>query len=115
MKDMAVSVLVVLGGVFALLGALGVLRMPDVFCRMQSTTKATTLGVGLTMLAMALHFADIASISRAVVIVGFVYLTAPIGAHMLGRGAYRNRVKMDPRTEIDDLASMPMPTESEIS
>lgn len=105
MIDFIVSVCLVLGGIFSLLGAIGVLRMPDVYCRMQSTTKATTLGVGLVMIATMVNRGDSSSIARGLVIIGFVYLTAPIGAHVLGRAAYRHGVARDSRTTIDDLAS----------
>ncbi len=69
MIDFIVSVCLVLGGIFSLLGAIGVLRMPDVYCRMQSTTKATTLGVGLVMIATMVNRGDSSSIARGLVII----------------------------------------------
>lgn len=77
----------VVGAIFCLLGALGMIRLPDVYCRMQSATKATTLGVGLVMLAVAIAFRDIGVTARAATIVLFVFVTAPVGSHMLVRVA----------------------------
>ena len=93
----------VVGAVLMLLAALGVVRMPDLFSRMQAATKASTLGVGCMMLAVAVHFADLAVTTRAVLIVAFVFLTAPVSAHMIGRAAYYVGVPLWEGTTLDEL------------
>ncbi len=87
--DLLVAVLVVLGGVFAAGAALGVLRMPDVYIRMHASTKAGTLGVGLTLLGLAVHFGELGVVTRALAAILFFLITAPVAAHMIGRAAYR--------------------------
>ncbi len=58
MTDFATGILWIVGSSFAFLAALGVLRMPDVFTRMQASTKASTLGLGCLLIGAALQFAD---------------------------------------------------------
>jgi multicomponent Na+:H+ antiporter subunit G len=102
-REAATVVLMVVGGVLMLLAALGVVRMPDVYSRMQSATKASTLGVGCTMLAVAVDFGDLAITTRVVLIVAFVFLTAPISAQMIGRAAYYVGVPLWKGTTLDEL------------
>jgi multicomponent Na+:H+ antiporter subunit G len=83
------AVLVILGGVFTAVAGIGVVRLPDVFIRMHAATKVGTLGSGLIVAGVAVHFADPGVVVRCVLIVGFLLLTAPIGAHMIGRAALR--------------------------
>jgi multicomponent Na+:H+ antiporter subunit G len=80
--------LLLLGSIFMLLAAIGLARMPDVFMRLHSTTKSTTLGVGCIMLGVALFFNDFAIGVRALAIVAFMFSTTPVAAHMIGRAAY---------------------------
>jgi multicomponent Na+:H+ antiporter subunit G len=102
-REAATVVLMVVGAVLTLLAALGMVRMPDLYSRMQSATKASTLGVGCTMLAVAIDFADLAITTRVVLIVAFVFLTAPISAHMIGRAAYYVGVPLWKGTTLDEL------------
>ena len=102
-REVVTVALMVVGAVLSLLAALGVVRMPDVYSRMQSATKASTLGVGCTMLAVAIDFAELAITIRVVLIVAFVFLTAPISAHMIGRAAYYVGVPLWEGTTLDEL------------
>jgi multicomponent Na+:H+ antiporter subunit G len=102
-REAITVILMVVGAVLTLLAALGMVRMPDVYSRMQSATKASTLGVGCLMLAVAVDFADLAITTRAVLIVAFVFLTAPISAHMIGRAAYYVGVPLWKGTTLDEL------------
>jgi multicomponent Na+:H+ antiporter subunit G len=102
-REATTVVLMVVGAVLMLLAALGVVRMPDLYSRMQSATKASTLGVGCTMLAVAVDFADLAITTRVLLIVAFVFLTAPISAQMIGRAAYYVGVPLWKGTTLDEL------------
>lgn len=95
--------LVILGGFFCFVAGLGLLRMPDVFIRMHASTKAGTLGSGLILIAVAVFFADTATITRAVATIVFLLITAPVAAHMIGRAAFRSGVPMW-RTSIEEGA-----------
>ncbi|MEM6637124.1 MAG: monovalent cation/H(+) antiporter subunit G [Pseudomonadota bacterium] len=94
MIDFVVGILVLSGGLFAFVAGLGVLRLPDVMIRMHASTKVGTLACGLVMLGVILHFQETSLVLRAVAIVGFLLLTAPIGAHMIGRAAIRTGVPL---------------------
>ena len=95
--------LLILGGLFALVAGIGVLRLQDVFMRMHASTKAGTLGVGLTLVALAILSADIASVSRSIAAFLFILITAPVAAHIVGRAAHRTGQAMWDRTHRDDL------------
>lgn len=94
MTDIIVGVLLLLGSGFAVIGALGLLRMPDILIRMHASTKIGTLACGLVIAASAVAFQDASIVVRAVLIVLFILLTAPIGSHMIGRAAIATGVKL---------------------
>ena len=102
MTDFVTGILWIVGSSFAFLAALGVLRMPDVFTRMQASTKASTLGLGCLLLGAALQFADLASIIRVVSIAAFTLLTTPVSAHLIARAAYRADIPLWDGTVLDE-------------
>lgn len=101
--DLAIAALLLAGGIFACIAGVGVLRLQDVLQRTHAATKAGTLGVGLIVLAVALYFHSVGVTTRAIAIFAFLLMTAPIGAHMIGRAAYRTRVPLWTKTEVDEL------------
>jgi multicomponent Na+:H+ antiporter subunit G len=103
MTDLLLALLLLLGGLFCFVAALGMLRLPDLLTRMHAATKAGTLGVGLLVLAAALYFAELGMTLRALTVALFVGLTAPVAAHLIGRAAYRAGVVLFYRTKIDQL------------
>ena len=96
-------VLLLLGSLFMLLAAIGMVRMPDVLTRMHSSTKSSTLGVGLIMLGVALVFSDFAVGVRALAIVIFMFTTTPVSAHMIARAAYLSGVPLWEGTLSDEM------------
>ena len=94
MSEYVVAVLVLIGGAFAAIGALGIVRMPDVLIRMHAATKTGTLATILIIVGTAVHFGSTEMTIRAVAIILFLLLTAPIAAHMIGRAAYTTGVKL---------------------
>ena len=82
-------IFLLIGSALTVLAGVGIVRLPDVFIRMHAATKVGTLGTGLILVGVALHFGDIATLIRCVLIILFLLLTAPIGAHMIGRAALR--------------------------
>ncbi|WP_112323475.1 monovalent cation/H(+) antiporter subunit G [Oceanibium sediminis] len=106
MSEIVIGILVLFSGGFALIAALGILRLPDVLLRMHGSTKAGTLACGLAMAAVAVHFGDLAIIFRVVAIVAFLLLTAPVAAHMIGRAAVRTGVKLWQRDGEDQRAKI---------
>ncbi len=90
------------GAVFALLAAGGILRMPDVFTRMQASTKASTLGLGCLLIGAALQLGDVSSVIRLLSIGAFLLLTTPVSAHVIARGSYRAGVPLWDGTVLDE-------------
>jgi multicomponent Na+:H+ antiporter subunit G len=103
LNDVISALLALAGATLMLLAAVGVLRMPDVFTRMQASTKAASLGSGLILLAAAVHFAELSVIVRALLAIAFIFLTAPISAHMISRAAYFMGVGLWERNVVDEL------------
>jgi len=102
MMQMLTSTLLIAGGVFAAIAGIGLLRFPDVLMRMHASTKAGTLGVGLSVVSVAIYFADDLVTTKAVLIVLFILLTAPVAAHLIGRATYRTKTKLWSITVMDD-------------
>lgn len=103
MKEIISVVFIIVGSIFVLISAVGLLRLPDLYMRMSAATKAATFGVGFILLGTAIHFWDLGIISRAVIIISFLLLTAPIAAHMIGRAAYFDGVPLWKGTKHDEL------------
>jgi len=102
--EWVVAVLLVLGAGFMAVAALGVLRFPDLYNRMQAAGKAGTLAKMLIMSAVAVHFADTSVTARALLISIFFLMTTPIAGHIVSRVAYATGVPLWPGSVRDDLA-----------
>lgn len=95
-----VALFLLLGSIFVLIGAIGLYRLPDFFTRLHGPTKATTLGVGALLLASMIFFSATESgISlHELLITLFLFITAPVSAHMLSKAAMQKKLPLDPRT-----------------
>ena len=93
------SIVAIIGSLFLLLASLGLIRMPDVYNRMQAGTKATTLGSVLLFVGFALVMPD--TWPRFVLLVLFIFLTNPLSSHALARSAHIQGIPVG--TERDDL------------
>lgn len=87
MIEILASALLLLGGGFALVGAIGLARLPDLFMRLHGPTKATTLGLGGIVLAAMLHGRTLAPLAISL----FLFITAPVVAHLVAKAAIRER------------------------
>ena len=101
------DVLIAIGAFFALVGVIGILRMPDTFCRMQASTCVATLGVLGVSLGGLIHAIFImGSASAAVkifVICLLILVTNPVGSHAIAKGAYKAGIRPEKAMETDDL------------
>lgn len=93
MIDWIAAALLIGGGFFCFIAALGVVRMQDVYIRMHASTKAGTLGVGMIAGAVALT-ATGETVAKEIGIILFLLFTAPIGAHLIARAAFQSRVPL---------------------
>ncbi len=101
--NLLVAILMVAGGFFALVAALGVWRLPDFFTRMHAATKAGAFGASLMLLAAAVHFGTVRAIITSVLIIVFFYVTAPVASQTMGGAAYRRGVRLWSKTGVDQL------------
>lgn len=91
--EVVTSLLIIIGAGFALVGSIGLARLPDFFTRLHGPTKATTLGVGAIVLA-SLVDSSVASGGVSLRELGislFLFITAPVSAHLLGKAALKSR------------------------
>lgn len=105
MTEILAAILLFTGSCFSLLAAFGIVRLPDLFTRLHAGTKSSTLGVGCLMAAVAIHFGNLETTTRAVATTVFLLLTAPVGAHLLARAAYCLGVQFWEKTQTDEFRS----------
>lgn len=91
-----------IGAMLVLLAAVGIVRMPDLFTRMQAATKASTLGLGCLLAAAAVELADSSTLIRAISIGAFVMLTSPVANHVIARAAYLTKAPLWSGTVLDE-------------
>lgn len=95
-----VCLFLIIGSLFALIGAIGLYRLPDFFTRLHGPTKATTLGVGGMLIASMIFFGsrgDGLSLHELLITL-FLFLTAPVSAHMLAKAAMQEHVRVAEKT-----------------
>jgi multicomponent K+:H+ antiporter subunit G len=99
-----VSLFILAGAFFGLTGSIGLARLPDFYMRLHGPTKATTLGVGGVLIASMLHFslAGPGLSLHELLITLFLFVTAPVSAHLMARAGARRRVdsSLTPPDEI---------------
>ena len=104
MIDIIIGVLCTIGALAILVAAIGILRMPDFYLRLSVTVKAATLGGGLLLLSAAFYFPEEVSVTtKALAIIFFLILTAPVAAHLIARTAYLIKTEQWKGTTHDDL------------
>ena len=97
--------LILIGTVFSFLSAVGLIRLPDVYTRSHAASKSATLGVLFTLVGTFLYFLWEEGYFSIRLFLGifFVFLTAPVAAHVILRSAYRANVELAEQSVQDDL------------
>jgi multicomponent K+:H+ antiporter subunit G len=103
--ELLVATLIVIGALFTALGSFGLLRLRDFYSRLHSPTKATTLGVGSLLIASAVYFSHLqgALSLHEILVAVFLFITAPVGAHLMAKAALHLRVRGESGLPPDDL------------
>ncbi|MHA6793221.1 monovalent cation/H(+) antiporter subunit G [Pseudonocardia bannensis] len=101
--DIVTAVLLLFGALFCMVGALGVVRLPDLPARLQAATKPQTLGLLLILLGTAVRL-EFESAVTLVLVIGFQVITAPVISQIIGRSAYRTGTLRRDDLVIDELA-----------
>jgi multicomponent Na+:H+ antiporter subunit G len=99
------AALFIAGAIFGLLAGIGVLRMPDVFTRMQASTKASTLGLGCLLVSLALRNPQLSFVIRAASIAAFMLMTSAVAAHVIARAASFGGAPLWKGTRVDERPS----------
>lgn len=96
--DALIAVLLVIAAFFALVGSIGLVKLGEFMKRLHGPTKASTLGVGCVLIASILFFTftGTAPLFHELLITAFVFLTAPIGAHLIAHAAMRFDATAEP-------------------
>lgn len=98
--ELIITVFLVGGAVVALIGSIGLARLRDVYMRLHGPTKASTLGVGCILVASLLYFSFLKgglSVQEALITL-FLFVTAPVSAHMMAKAALHRKLPCSPRT-----------------
>ena len=103
MSELIGSIVILIGAVFLLLAAIGAVRMPDSYNRIQTGTKATTLGLMMVLTGIAIYHP--AWIWKLIVLVYFIILSNPASSHALARAAHKRSIFKTSRTVVDQLES----------
>lgn len=114
-----VAFFLVAGGIFAFVGSLGLARLKDFYMRLHGPSKTSTLGVGCVLIASMSYFSLISgtlSLQELLVTI-FLFITAPVSAHMLAKSALHQKLPHDQRTqghpeELDEEEENPKPNGS---
>lgn len=98
--------LIIVGTALMFVSAIGIIRLPDFYLRMSAITKAATLGLFLLLIGLAIYFNSLGLTIKSVVIIIFILLTNPAGAHAIARAAYMKDTKLWEGNVVDELKDM---------
>lgn len=102
MNELISNIVIAIGIVFNLFGCIGLLRLPDVYNRLQSATKCVTLGTCSILLGVLVRFGFIDIGVKALVAIPLLFFSATVAAHALVRGAYHAGIKLGDKSIKDD-------------
>lgn len=93
-------VIMLLGGVFAIIGAIGLIRFPDVYARSHAQTVVTVAGTCLVLIGVMIDYYRTLLLVKCVFLIIFIFLTSPAGTHAITKAAYLSGVK--PKVKKDE-------------
>ena len=99
---MATTIFITIGVLFNLFGCIGLIRLPDVYNRLQSATKCVTLGTCRILVGVLIHFGFIDTGVKALIAIPLLFFSATVAAHALVRGAYHAGIKLGDKSVKDD-------------
>ena len=107
MTEIVASVLMIAGAFFMIVATVGLLRLPDLYTRMHAISKAGTVGAGLLLIGITVHFGHLSFTTRAVAVILFIILTAPVASHLIGRAGYLSGVSVWEGSRFDQWGAAP--------
>lgn len=103
MIEWLVFSVLILGALFVLISAIGLLRLPDLYMRMHATTKTTSMGVTLILAGIIMAYPEVTIVIKGFLIIIFIFLTAPLGTHMISKAGHLLHIKKWDRYVEDDM------------
>lgn len=91
MKEILTGILLISGSAFVLIAAIGIVKFNDLLSRMHATTKATSFGLMLLLCGVSIHFYSFNVTIKALLVIIFIYLTAPLAAHSIAKSAEKKK------------------------
>lgn len=101
--DFLAAAFLLAGVAFMVIGAMGVVRLPDAYNRIHAASVTVTLGLTGMLLAACYHLGAAPIISKALITVVFIFVATPIGSHMLAKAAHDAGLEQWERTLDDEL------------
>ena len=104
MTDIIGYILITIGILFDIFGCIGLVRFPDVYNRLQASTKCVTLGTIVLLIGVAMASGSGAMAAKAIICAVFIVLTSPTAAHAVAKGAYSSGVELWENSVVDKYA-----------
>ena len=104
MTDIIGYMLIIIGILFDIFGCIGLVRFPDVYNRLQASTKCVTLGTILLLVGVAVLSGLGAMSAKAIICAVFILITSPTAAHAIAKGAYASGVQLWENSVVDKYA-----------
>ena len=101
MSDALGLTIVAIGVLFDIFGCIGLLRLPDVYNRIQSSTKCVTVGTCFILVGSLILLGSLSGAVKGVVCIAFILITSPTAAHALARAAHRSGIGLWPGSVLD--------------
>ncbi|MBN1897447.1 MAG: monovalent cation/H(+) antiporter subunit G [Spirochaetes bacterium] len=98
----ATAIFIGIGILFNFFGCIGLIRMPDVYNRLQAATKCVTLGTWSILIGLFLHFKWTATGIKSLIAIPLLFLVSTVAAHSLARGAYIFGIRLWKKSVVDD-------------
>ncbi|KUO40668.1 MAG: hypothetical protein AVW06_02255 [Hadesarchaea archaeon DG-33-1] len=103
MIEIIAYILLGIGAFCALIGAMGIMRFPDVYNRIHANTVVVVGGVIVTLIGVSVLEGLSLYTLKALIIALFIFLTNPVGSHAIARAAHKSGVKLWRRSVVDKL------------
>ena len=96
-QQIIASIFIIGGVFFFMVGTIGLIRMPDVFCRLHATTKCDTMGSGLSLLGVIIYYGLSIVSLKAFIILLFILVTSPTASHIIAKAAFNQNPEVHPK------------------
>lgn len=101
MNEMIGMSIIAVGTLFNVFGCIGLVRFPDVYNRLQASTKCVTMGTSLIVLGSVIALGSLPGVIKGLICIAFILITSPTGAHALARAAHRSGVELWEKSVVD--------------